>query len=321
MAPLLRMDPRLARRIAEKRVALDARRPLPPATLRLLHEDLQVRLTFHSNAIEGNTLSLRETQLVIEHGVTIGGHSLREHLEAANHAAAYTYIRSVADATTPLDIPTILELHRLVTDRILDEPGQFRRGAVSIRGSPLVPPPAAQVPGLMAEWLQWLPGAGQVYDPLTRVTIAHHGFLAVHPFLDGNGRTARLLLHLLLLRSGYPPALLLQEWRVGYLEALAQADRGRYNPLLNLIGRAVEIGLDRYLDACAATPDDAWEPLADLARDSPYSAEYLALLIRKGRLAGSKRGRLWYSTRSAMERYQAEVAAGLVPPGRPREKE
>ena len=120
MAPLLRMDPRLARRIAEKRAALDARRPLPPATLRVLHEDLQVRLTFHSNAIEGNTLSLRETQLVIEHGVTIGGHSLREHLEAANHAAAYTYIRSVADATAPLDLPTILELHRLVTDRILD---------------------------------------------------------------------------------------------------------------------------------------------------------------------------------------------------------
>jgi Fic family protein len=321
MAPVLRMDPRLARRIAEKRAALDARRPLPPATLRVLHEDLQVRLTFHSNAIEGNTLSLRETQLVIEHGMTIGGHSLREHLEAANHAAAYTYLRSVADATTPLDLPTILELHRLVTDRILDEPGQLRRGAVSIRGSQLTPPPAREVPGLLAEWLQWLAGAGQAYDPLTRATIAHHGFLAVHPFLDGNGRTARLLLHLLLLRAGYPPALLLQEWRFGYLEALAQADRGRYNPLLNLIGRAVEIGLDLYLDACAAAPDDAWESLTDLARDSPYSAEYLALLIRKGRLAGSKRGRRWYSTRSALECYQAEVAAGLVPPGRPRGKE
>ncbi len=128
-----RMDPRLARRIAEKRATLDARRPLPPATLRKLQEDLLIRLTFHSNAIEGNTLSLRETQLVIEHGVTIGGHSLKEHLEATNHAVAYTRMTSLADATTPLTIPSILELHRLVTDRIIDEPGQFRRGAVSIR--------------------------------------------------------------------------------------------------------------------------------------------------------------------------------------------
>jgi len=318
---MLRMDPRLARRIAEKRAALDARRPLPPATLRVLHEDLQVRLTFHSNAIEGNTLSLRETQLVIAYGMTIGGHSLREHLEAANHAMAYTYLCSIVDATTPIDLPTILELHRLVTDRILDEPGQFRRGGVSIRGSLLQPPPASQVPGLMAEWVQWLTGAGQAYEPLSRAMIAHHGLLAIHPFLDGNGRTARLLLHLLLLRAGYPPALLLQEWRMGYLEALAQADRGRYNALLNLIGRAVEIGLDLYLDACAAAPEEQWETLADLARSSPYSAEYLALLIRKGRLAGSKRGRCWYSTRSALERYQAEVAAKLVPLGRPSQED
>lgn len=314
-----RMDPRLARRIAEKRAALDARRPLPPATLRVLHADLQVRLTFHSNAIEGNTLSLRETQLVIEQGITIGGHTLQEHLEATNHAAAYAQMAALADAATPITLATVLELHRLVTDGILDEPGQLRRGAVSIRGSQLVPPPARQVPGLMEEWVGWLSGEGRRYDPVTRAAVAHHGLLAVHPFLDGNGRTARLLLNLLLMREGYPPALLLQEWRFGYLEALAQADRGRYNALLNLIGRAVEIGLDLYLDACAATPDDAWEPLADLARDSPYSAEYLALLIRKGRLAGSKRGRRWYSTRTALERYQAEVAAGLVPPGRPRE--
>lgn len=315
------MDPRLARRIAEKRAALDARRPLPPATLRILHEDLQVRLTFHSNAIEGNTLSLRETQLVIERGVTIGGHSLREHLEATNHAAAYNAVVALAGAATPIDTAAICELHRLVTDRILDEPGQFRRGAVSIRGSQLVPPPAREVPGLMAAWVGWLDGEGLAYEPVTRAVIAHHGFLAVHPFLDGNGRTARLLLNLMLLRGGFPPALLLQEWRLGYLEALSQADRGRYNPLLNLLGRAVESGLDMYLDACAAAPDDAWLPLSELALGTPHSAEYLALLIRKGRLAGAKRGGRWHSTRSALARYDSEVAAGLVPRGRPRRAE
>lgn len=316
-----RMDPRLARRIIEKRAALDARRPLPPAVLRVLHEDLQVRLTFHSNAIEGNTLSLRETQLVIEQGITIGGHSLKEHLEATNHATAYAAMTALADVATPLSITAILDLHRLVTDHILDEPGQFRRGAVSIRGAQLTPPPAREVPALMETWLAWLDGEGRQYEPVTRATIAHHGFLAVHPFLDGNGRTARLLLNLMLLRAGYPPALLLQEWRLGYLEALAQADRGRYNPLLNLLGRAVESGLDLYLDACAATPEAAWLPLAELATGTAYSAEYLALLIRKGRLAGTKRSGRWHSTRAALARYEAEVAAGSMPRGRPRSRD
>jgi Fic family protein len=311
------MDPRLARRIAEKRAALDARRPLPPATLRMLHEDLQIRLTFHSNAIEGNTLNLRETQLVIEQGITIGGHSLKEHLEATNHAAAYDAMATLTNAASPITIATILELHRLVTDHILDEAGQFRRGAVSIRGSQLTPPPARDVPALMDAWVAWLDGEGLQYEPVTRSAIAHHGFLAVHPFLDGNGRTARLLLNLLLMRGGYPPALLLQEWRFGYLEALAQADRGRYSPLLNILGRAVESGLDLYLEACAAAPDDAWLPLAELAAGASHSAEYLALLIRKGRLAGTKRGGRWHSTRAALARYETEVAAGAIPRGRP----
>ncbi|MFV9505353.1 MAG: Fic family protein [Oscillochloridaceae bacterium umkhey_bin13] len=313
----LRMDPRLALRITEKRALLDARRPLPPAVLRVLHADLQIRLTFHSNAIEGNTLSLRETQLVIEQGITIGGHSLKEHLEATNHAAAYALMSKLAATQTPLTITTVLELHRLVTDRLLDEPGQFRHGAVSIRGAQLIPPPASEVPRLMDTWLAWLSGEGRQYEPITRTTLAHHGFLAVHPFLDGNGRTARLLLNLMLLRDGYPPALLLREWRLGYLEALAQADRGRYNPLLNLIGRAVESGLDLYLEACAATPNEEWLPLAELAIGTTHSAEYLALLIRKGRLAGTKRDGRWHSTRAALARYEAEVAAGIVPRGRP----
>lgn len=315
--PKPHMDPRLARRIAAKQAELSARRPLSPATLRRIHEDLQVRLTFHSNAIEGNTLSLRETQLVIEHGLTIGGHTLAEHIEATNHAAAVRALLQMADARSALTPATILELHRLVTDRLLDEAGMWRRGAVSIRGSSLQPPPAAQVPALIDEWLAWLAGPGGAYGPVERAAIAHHGFVAVHPFRDGNGRTGRLLLNLLLLRAGYPPALLLQEWRLGYLEALSQADRGRYGPLLNLIGRAVEIGIDLYLEACdTAPPADEWLPLRELAA-ADMSAEYLALLIRKGRIEGRKRGGRWYSTSVAIERYRAGVAAGEVPRGRP----
>lgn len=319
--PRPRMDPRLAHRLEEKYATLTERRPLSPATLRFIHDDLQVRLTFHSNAIEGNTLSLRETQLVIEHGLTIGGHTLAEHLEATNHAQAVRTLLGMADSDAPLTRETILSLHRLVMDRLLDDAGTWRTGAVSIRGSALQPPAAAQVPGLIDEWLAWLAGPGQSYTPIERATIAHHGFVAVHPFRDGNGRTGRLLLNLLLLRSGFPPALLLQEWRLGYLEGLSQADRGRYNPLLNLVGRAVEVGLDLYLEACDATPpQEDLVLLRDLAEATSFSADYLALLIRKGRLAGSKRGGRWYSTHAAVERYQAEVTQKIVSAGRPRKK-
>ena len=95
---------------------------------------------------------------------------------------------------------------------------------------------------------------------------------------------------------------------------------GAQRPVI-LLGRAVESGLDLYLEACAAAPDDVWLPLSELARDSSHSAEYLALLIRKGRLAGTKRGGRWHSTRAALARYEAEVAAGVVPRGRPSSKE
>jgi Fic family protein len=315
------MDPRLAQRLAEKKAELDRYRPLSPMIVRYINEQLRVLLTYHSNAIEGNTLSLRETQLVIEHGMTVGGHSLREHLEATNHAQAFAYLTELVERQTPLSINVILTLNGLVVDKLIDTPGQFRRGPVTIRGARVQTPPATRVASLMREWVAWVSGEGQTYPTILRAAIAHQGFEAVHPFRDGNGRTGRLLLNLMLMQDGYVPALLLQEWRLAYLEALAVADSGRYGPLANMIGRAVEQGLDLYLEACdrAPEPEGAEEqPLAELAREFGYTTDYLALLIRKGRLAATKRGPRWYSTRAAIERYRGEVATGAVPTGRPR---
>src|SRR3989449_11341792 len=118
-----RLDPRLAGRLARKKTQLDRYRPLPQETVRRLNDDLRVFLTYHSNAIEGNTLSLRETQMVIEYGVTVDGHPLREYLEATNHAAAYSYMASLVESRAPLTRETILELHRLVMERIIEAAG------------------------------------------------------------------------------------------------------------------------------------------------------------------------------------------------------
>ena len=315
-----RLDPRLAQRLIEKKAQLDRHRPLAPAVVQRLHDDLRVLLTYHSNAIEGNTLTLRETQLIIEHGLTVGGHPMREYLEATNHAEAFDHLATLASGQAPITRDTILTLHRLVMQSNLETAGQFRTIPVSIRGARLTPPPARQVEGLIVEWIAWIDGVGKGYDPLLRAVIAHHGFLAVHPFVDGNGRTARLLLNLMLMCAQYPPALLLRDWRIGYLQALATADTGVYTPLANLIGRAVEAGLDLYLDACAAVPEEEYLPLAELAEITGYASTHLGWLIRQGRLAGVKRGGRWYGTLGAVERYRSDVEAGRFPAGRPRKR-
>src|SRR5437764_772354 len=287
----IRMDNRLVARLERKKAQLDSYRPLPKDTVRRLNDDLRVFLTYHSNAIEGNTLSLRETQMVIEYGVTVNGHPLREYLEATNHAEAYSYMLTLLEKCAPITRETILTLHSMVMDKILEPKGQFRTAPVYIRGANMTPPPASQVESLMREWVVWIDGEGKDYEHVIRAAIAHHGFEAVHPFLDGNGRVGRLLLNLMLMREGYPPALLLRDWRVRYIQALDTANTGNYSPLANLIGQAVEEGLDLYLQACAALLEENYQPLAALAKETDYSVDYLGWLVRQGRVAAVKRGR------------------------------
>lgn len=277
-----------------------------------------MRLTYHSNAIEGNTLDLGETQLVIAHGITIGGHTLQEHLEAINHAMAFTFVRDLAQRDTVLDEQALLQLHALITKDLVETSGAYRTGAVFISGSEFRPPHHSQVPGLMRDWFAWLDGDGQTYPPIIRAALAHEMLLAIHPFLDGNGRTARLVLNLQLMQAGYPVTLLLRGWRATYIRALEQAHHGQYNPLVNVIGRAIEGGLDLFLEACAAVPQELKRPLREVAEECAIDADYLSWLLRVGRVAGSKRGGRWYTSAAAVQRYQQEVAGGAIPTGRPR---
>jgi Fic family protein len=314
----LQMDRRLAARLAEKKALLDRHRPLSEHTLRRLYEDLRVVLTYHSNAIEGNTLTLRETQIVIDYGMTVDGHSLREILEATHHASAFDTIVSLANRNEPISVTIILELHHLIMHDILDhdQVGTFRRGPVFIRGARLTPPHAREVPELMEQWVAWVNGEeGQRNEPIVRATIAHHGFEGVHPFIDGNGRLGRLLLNLLLMQAGYPPALLLREWRGRYIMALSQADTGNYRALINLIGLAVEEGLDRYLQAIEQGEIEL-VPLAELAGTFDLKVDYLGWLARHGRLDAVKQGGRWYSTPQAIQRYQQEAQEGKRQPKR-----
>ena len=148
--------------------------------------------------------------------------------------------------------------------------------------------------------------------PVILAAQAHHRLAAIHPFVDGNGRTARLVMNLLLMRSGYPPTVILRANRRQYYSVLAKADLGNTNALENFVGRAVEKGLELYIEACkpvekSPKPEDEWIPLRDACVGTPYSQEYLSLLARKGRLEAIKRGRVWLTTRQAVSDYQKSV--------------
>ena len=304
------LDRRLSARLEQKKARLDSLRPLPAATVNRLKEQIMVEWIYNSNAIEGSTLTLRETQLILETGLTIGGKSLREHFEVINHKDAIDYVEHLAGQQEPLSAFHVRQIHKLVLSHIDDEnAGQYRRTPVQIAGTQVVPPEAGEIPQRMSEWETWLRQAENELHPVEVAALAHHRLVAIHPFTDGNGRTARLVMNLALFRNGYPPTVILRANRRQYYQVLMQADAGHSDPLVNFVGRAIERSLTLYLEACTSrtappAPEEKWIPLAQATKGTPYSQEYLSLLARKGKLEAIKRGRVWYTTRRAVTQYR-----------------
>jgi Fic family protein len=206
---------------------LDRCRPFPKALVSNLDEWFRVELTYTSNAIEGNTLTRSETALVLEKGLTVGGKPLKDHLEAANHAAALDWIGALA-AKKPKDITEdhILTIHRLILKGIDDSNAGFYRAVpVRIAGSTTILPNPVKVPRLMSEFMDWLRGDKKTH-PVMLAAEAHYRLVTIHPFIDGNGRTARLLMNLILMQHGYPPAIIRKEDRLAYINALEKAQTG-----------------------------------------------------------------------------------------------
>ena len=226
---------------------LDAQRPLPQAALRNLHDELVLRWTYHSNAIEGNTLTLMETKVVLE-GITVGGKLLREHFEAINHRDAILYVEEVVQRAEPLTEWQIRNLHRLVLKTIDDDnAGRYRTLNVTIAGARHVPPDMLQVPEQMAALLHWYETQAVHLHPVERAARLHVDFVKIHPFVDGNGRTARLLLNLELLKAGFPAIVLPVEKRLAYYLALDTAHvEGDMAPFLALVADCVVQGFAPY---------------------------------------------------------------------------
>jgi Fic family protein len=238
-------------KIIQKKQLLDSFRPLPFELVKNLDDWFTVELTYTSNAIEGNTLTRRETAVVIEKGLTVGGKSLKEHLEATNHAHALDYVRSMAHKKPEeISVKDIFSIHELILKGIDNEnAGCYRNVAVRISGSTVILPNARKVADLMEAFNEWLRTANDMH-PVALASEAHYRLVSIHPFIDGNGRTARLLMNLILIMCGYPPAIIRKRDRLAYIGALEKAQLGgSKEPYEKIIIDAVNRSLNIYLNA------------------------------------------------------------------------
>ncbi len=294
----------LMKRIEEKKAKLDSLKPFPRSLVPKIREYFDVELTYNSNSIEGNTLSLQETRAVMEDGVTVGGKTLREHLEVTNHKKAIDFIFSIVSKKR-VEEKDILELHAIILDQIDPQgAGFYRNSQVYLRGSRYIPPPAKEVPALMKDFVK---GFGKGANPVEAAALAHFGLVHIHPFADGNGRVARLLMNLLLLKKGYPVTVILRAERKKYIRCLELAHGGDLGPFLDFVAKSVERSLDIYLSMLSPSFSEKYITLSEASKLCGYSQEYLSLLSRKGRLGAIKFGRNWVITRKALEEYLKSV--------------
>jgi len=235
----------LRERIAAKKAELEKLRPLSPETVAALDAWYDVELTYTSNAIEGNTLTRNETAIILEKGITVSGKPLKDHLEAAGHGEALAYVRELATTVTPVSESDIRNIHRLVMQKVdPEEAGRYSRHQRMIAGSSLVLPSPAEIPARMGDFGRWLASA-----PPTPETAfdAHEKLVTIHPFSDGNGRTARLLMNLLLLRQRYPAVVVRPEDRPQYFDALDAARSGNAVEYYDFMNLRLDQALDYHL--------------------------------------------------------------------------
>lgn len=227
---------------------LDSKRPIPKETLKSLEESINLEWTYNSNGIEGNTLTLKETQVVLE-GITVGGKSIKEHLEAINHEKAILYLNDLVKENNPITEWNIKSIHQLVLKNIDDEnAGRYRRENVTIKGATHIPPDYLKVPELMEKlvlnYKNW-----NNFHPIIQAALLHGELVKIHPFIDGNGRTSRLLMNLDLMNHGYNPVIIKKEDRLEYYEALDKAHTtGDYTDFVKLITKLEIVMLRKYLE-------------------------------------------------------------------------
>ena len=302
------LDKKIKERIDRKLNILNSYRPLPDPAVKKIREQFEIEMTYNSNAIEGNSLTLEETHLVINEGITIKGKPLKDHIEAKSHKEALDYLYELVSTKKKI-LPSemlIRTFHQIVTEDIDKEwAGKYRNSLAMIGGTNYKPPEAVDVPEMMRDLIDWARSNKNKLHPIELAAIFHYKLVAIHPFFDGNGRIARLIMNVILMQPGYPLAIILKNDRKRYYNVLSKADRGDLIPFIRFIAQAVERSLDIYLKIL--TPKEKkkerFMALSQLSKGTKFSPKYLNLLVRTGKLEAHKEGRVWVSSKEALERY------------------
>ncbi len=298
-----------------------------PAQAELIWADIWHLEAHHSTALEGNTLVLREVESLLDKGQAVGAKPLKEYMEVRGYADAAQWVYSHAvdpgDWRTEglVSLAEIRQVHELAmtpvwhvsphpdaTER--EAPGRFREHNIRPFGGGMIPPTWPLVPAKIQDWVDEVNAAtanlvGETHPPLPEMLARlHTEFEMVHPFIDGNGRTGRLLLNLVLVRLGYPPVIILKRQRAAYLSALARADSSDYGPLGEILARAMYDNLNRFIVPAVAEHDQL-VPLAALV-DKEFSLTALRQAAQRGRLeAMQSPDGVWHSTKEAVEEYRS----------------
>jgi Fic family protein len=275
----------------------------------------------HSTAIEGNTLVLKQVERLLADGIAVGDKELKEYMEVRGYANAAQWVYSQAlepGAWTTGSLLTITEVrhvhamamtpvwevapHPNATDR--ERPGSFREHDIHPFPGGMTPPPWPEVPHALRSWVDSLNDITTAGRTIEALALAHNRFERVHPFIDGNGRTGRLLLNLILVRLGYAPAIIYKRDRIKYLRSLRSADAEDPGPLGEMLARSVMDNLYRFVVPAVAGPNRL-VPLAALA-DQTISEGALRIAANRGRLRAQKgQDGQWRSTRAWTDDYLA----------------
>jgi fido (protein-threonine AMPylation protein) len=292
-----------------------------PAEADAIWEGIWYEEAHHSTAIEGNTLILKEVERLLRDGRAVGSKELAEYLEVEGYAKAAEWVYAQAveqsrdwSAGERINLTELRQIHKLVVEPAWlhsppeelhprEGPGSFRQHDIRPFTGGMTPAPFPEVPALVTDWLRDAE-RGPTSDQHAMFFVAHlHArFERIHPFRDGNGRVGRLATNLLLVRHGYPPAVIYKRERTRYLNALRRADRGDAGPLAEIFARAVTDGIHRFLLPGLAGPHRL-VPLRSLA-DSDLSGNALAVAAKRGRLRAIRQTDQWYSTRQWVETYK-----------------
>jgi hypothetical protein len=286
--------------------------------------------THHSTAMEGNTMVLSQVRVLLEEGRAVGNKELAEYLEIQAYADAAQWIYAQAVGSDDwavrerINLTELRHIHARVIEPVWrffppaghspeEGPGSFRRHDVKPLASGYTPPPWPEVPHLVTDWLKLAnaqPPAS--VHPVVHLADVHAEFEQIHPFLDGNGRTGRLALNLMLVRTGYPPAIIYKADRANYLRALRRVDREKDPwPLGELLARAVKHSIDRFVLPGLAGPHKM-VPLSAL-ETPPLSLLALRRAAERGRLRAMRRGGQWVSTKQWVDDYRKSRRRGRWP--------